>query len=450
MKKFLLALVIISLLTVSSACGANENSSSDRITLDNTTSKEIYVGSEKTEKSEKEDEVSDLTSVPSKNSNSSLSPSQTKSESKSNSSKTNPQKTESITSKSDLYEKVTKVFKVSGEISLPMPEFGYGQFYDDASGKTLPYRLYLPENYKSSEKYPVFLWLHGAGERGENNTSHITNLSKAFDTAGDLLSKAIIIAPQCPSNGWWNIHEEGFETGWLGVAMHLLFDLESKYSLDTNRIYVAGLSMGGYATWSVLENYNNVFAAGVPICGWGNVGAAQKLAQIPIWIYHGDSDPTVSYEASQSMYNAIKGVGGEKIHFTTLKGVGHNAWDYALKDRGMFCWMFAQSKGKYVEYKYTNKISITSPSGEVIFTDEDIESTTFFVDGNNVNLRVILSNYAARRLKTAYKNNMNKEFNVYYYGSKLYLFKPLKVRSDDTFDFPDTLPSAIIDSIMLG
>ena len=115
-------------------------------------------------------------------------------------------------------------------------------YYDSASGKTLPYRLYIPENYSSSKKYPVFFWLHGAGERGSDNYTQIQYLSKAFMVGGDLLSGAIIVAPQCPSVGWWNIDEYDYEyeyrheAGWLGSAMHLLDKIRSEYSCDSDRI----------------------------------------------------------------------------------------------------------------------------------------------------------------------------------------------------------------------
>lgn len=350
------------------------------------------------------------------------------------------------------FEEVTRVFDMPENISFEMPDFYYEHYYDSASGKTLPYRLHIPNNYNSSEKYPVLFWLHGAGERGDNNTSQINYFSKAFETAGDFLSKSIIIAPQCPSNGWWNIDENGHETGWLGAAMHLLYKIKSEYSCDSNRIYVSGLSMGGYATWSVLERYGDVFAAGAPICGWGNYYAAQELSKIPIWIYHGDADPTVSYSASQEMYNAISRAGSKMIHLTTLYGVGHNAWDYALTDRNLFCWMFAQSKSKSKSnddgYKYVHYIRIVSPKNETVFTDEDIKFAVFSFDDGKPNSIANLTDTAAEQLRNAYKNNMNQEFTVYYCGFKLYSFKPLRIREDNDFSFLGCLPPDVITSIL--
>ncbi len=352
------------------------------------------------------------------------------------------------------YEEITKIFDGTDNLSFDIPDMQYQQFYDKTSGKTLPYRLNIPQNYSRSRKYPVLFWLHGAGERGNNNTSHVTKLSGAFNVAGDYLNNAIIIAPQCPSDGWWNIDEDGFETGWLGAALHLLYQIESEYSCDKNRIYVSGLSMGGYATWSLLERYGDIFAAGVPICGYGNPYAADELSKIPIWIYHGNYDQTVSYSASQEMYSAIRNAGGNMIHFTTLYGVAHNAWDYALSDRYLFCWMFAQSKSKAKNgddsYKYIPMLNVVSPLNETVFTNEDVEHSSFSFDRERPYVTVRLNSAAAQRLKDAYSNNINREFTVYYYGQKLYSFKPTRLRENNNFDFSECLPYGAVKALMFN
>lgn len=234
--------------------------------------------------------------------------------------------------------------------------------------------------------------------------------------------------------------------------MRLLYQVKSEYSCDSDRIYVSGLSMGGYATWSVLERYGEVFAAGVPICGWGNPQAAARLSKIPIWIYHGSADPTVSYKSSEEMYFAIKHAGGNMIHFNTLYGVGHNAWDYALKDRNLFCWLFAQSKSKSQSgndsYTYIPLLSVVSPVDETVFTDEDIEFSALFYKDDKPYLTVYLSESAAERLKNACENHKNQDFTVYCCGSKSYTFKPLKAREDNKFDLADCIPSEIMTSLM--
>ena len=212
--------------------------------------------------------------------------------------------------------------------------------------------------------------------------------------------------------------------------------------------------MGGYATWQVLERYGDLFAAGAPICGWGNTYAGAQLAKIPIWIYHGDSDQTVSYYASVEMHNEIKNAGGNMVHFTTLYGVDHNAWDYALADRELFCWMFAQTKTKSrkgddsYEYEELPHIRLVSPQNETIFTEEDIDYYGKYFSGDATYLTAYLNSGAAARLKKAYKNNLDKEFTVYIYSDKLYKFKPQAMPDGDEFVFADCLTSEMIYSLL--
>lgn len=344
---------------------------------------------------------------------------------------------------------ITKIFKMPDKKVFEFPDMQYDTFYDDANGLSLPYRLYLPEGYDDGKKYPVFFFLHGAGERGSDNERHVYYLEKSFKTAGDILSEAIILAPQCPEYGWWNIGEQ--EDDYLGAAMHLLFQTLSDYACDRNRVYVAGLSMGGYATWSVLERYNNIFAAGVPICGWGNTMAGDRLAKIPIWIYHGDADNTVSYSCSVEMLRAIQNAGGIMVHFTALLGVGHNAWDYALSDRELFSWMFAQdrikSKNEDDSYEPVPKLKIVSPDKETVFTEEDIEYFGLSTWDDEYCIAAYPSEYAQARLAATYKNNIGKEFSVWFLSQELYRFKPLTETPDDEFVFPQCFRQNLVDAL---
>ena len=159
-----------------------------------------------------------------------------------------------------------------------------------------------------------------------------------FNAAGDIISGSIILAPQCPSGGWWNLDEDGYgdEMGWLGAAWRLLESVKSEYGGDPDRIYITGLSMGGIATWALIDRYPEKFAAAVPVCGIGNSYSAYNLTGIPIKIYHGTADTTIGCGASDEMYNAILSAGGKMVDYKRLYGVGHNAWDTAYSDRDMF------------------------------------------------------------------------------------------------------------------
>lgn len=344
-------------------------------------------------------------------------------------------------------EKVTKTYKPAKKSAVKTSNMSKESFYDETSGKELPYRLYIPKNFDKTRKYPLFLFLHGAGERGDDNYSHINPLSKAFAAAGDFLGDCIIVAPQCPKYGWWSLYDYDEygnynENGWLGAAMRLTRDIAGNYNADSDRIYVSGLSMGGIATWELLETYPNFFAAGVPICGKGNSNAAYILKDIPVWIYHGTADDTIPFSASLEMYDAIRAAGGNMAELKSLYGVGHNAWDYAFAERELFCWLFAQNRNKALagdcSYKYTEKIKLVSPSGETLFSEKDIRSFSmeFWSDGLT-RIAAALETDANENLVSAYEKNKNKTFSVYYYGELLYKFIPLKPPEHGEFLFAD-------------
>ena len=242
-------------------------------------------------------------------------------------------------------EKVTKLFKPAKETICSSTDLAEKEFFDSQSGKTLPYRIYIPKNIQKGKKTPILFLLHGAGERGADNFAQIRNFKGMFNAAGDIISGSIILAPQCPTNGWWSLDEGyGDENGWLGAALRLLESVKSEYGGDPDRIYITGLSMGGIATWALIDRYPEQFAAAVPVCGIGNSYSAYNLTGIPIKIYHGTADTTIGCGASDEMYNAILNAGGKMVDYKRLYGVGHNAWDAAYSDRDMFCWMFSQTK----------------------------------------------------------------------------------------------------------
>lgn len=336
--------------------------------------------------------------------------------------------------------KVTTQFSVPDTDVFVFPEFASDTYYDTATDIQLPYRLYVPADYDKSKRYPVFLFLHGAGDRGFDNTTHIRALENAYRVAGDMLSEAIVLAPQCPSDGWWDIDGySGSETGCLGAAVRLLRITMAQYRCDRERVYVAGLSMGGYGTWSVLERYGDLFAAGVPICGWGNSAMGEELSRIPIWVYHGTDDTTVPYYCSLDMVNAIKNAGGRMVRLTSPEGVGHNAWDTALGTRETFLWMFGQTKPRGLSgddsYTASGLFRLLSPKGETILTEADIESVGGRFIGGSSHLVANLTPTAGERLRKAYATYAGQVFTVEYLGQTYYRFCPVGTPQENEFVF---------------
>ena len=355
-------------------------------------------------------------------------------------------------------EIVTKVFPFECAYAT-INELKKETFYDSKNGNVLPYRIFIPKNYDTSKQYSVILFLHGAGERGTDNEKQLGNIRNMFQYNGDLIAQSIIICPQ--TNEWWDLDREskGDKKGSLGSVLHLLDEIQTRYSCDKNRIYVTGLSMGGYGTWSLLEEYGDIFAAGMPICGWGDETKADVLKEIPIRIYHSRDDTTVSFAGSMEMYQAIVRAGGGKVKFIELDGLGHNSWDYAYSDREAFCWLLAQNKvnNPTCEYEYIPCFRVVDETGKIIISDEDIDAIYNGNSGENkyVSIELVLNFKGLNKLKESYKNNQEKEFTVYWSFEKLYTFKASGLPIDNSFfitdvftretylDFSNTLLEAI-------
>ncbi|MEE1026132.1 MAG: prolyl oligopeptidase family serine peptidase [Acutalibacteraceae bacterium] len=184
------------------------------------------------------------------------------------------------------------------------------------------YLLYTPENWDKSKKFPLLVFLHGAGERGDDIA--FAGRYGPFKYAAEGKNYPfVMVAPQCKSNKYWGNYLESLDL--------FLDDIIEKYNIDEKRIYLTGLSMGGTGTWHWLMASPERFAAAAPVCGTGICWYACRIAHKPIWVTHGTADTVVPYDESLRMVEFLKKYGGEPI-LTTLEGVGHNAWDYAYTD----------------------------------------------------------------------------------------------------------------------
>ncbi len=319
-------------------------------------------------------------------------------------------------------EKVTKIyeFNVNTTVAEPIKQ----TFNDPQNGNALPYCLYLPDDYTPSKKYPVILFLHGAGEIGSDNTLQLNNIKNMFTYNADYIAQSILICPQTPE--WWSLDRESYEDGkgTLSSAINLLKEVQNKYSCDKNRIYLTGLSMGSFATWSVLERYGDMFAAAVPVCGGGNEMMASAYVDIPIVMYHGTADPTVSFQGSQRTYDAIVAAGGTKALLIPLEGVGHDAWKQAYADRNMFAWLFAQDKSKdtFVKYQVAPSFRIVDSNGNNVITADDLLVVDYEVKGNTADVKLWVSPAGKSKLEAAYIASGGKEFTVYCLSQKIYSF----------------------------
>ena len=225
--------------------------------------------------------------------------------------------------------------------------FSFEKFITDKD--TLLYRQLFPDA-NSLRKYPLVIFLHGSGERGNDNEAQLKWGVMNFATDQNMmLHPAFVIAPQCPRNMTWadfnraNAKLEPGPTKPMELLFGLIHKLIKTLPIDSNRIYITGLSMGGYGTYDAIERHPNLFAAAVPVCGGGDTSKVSSIIHLPIWIVHGAEDPAVSPQYSLDMLNALTKAGAHP-GFTQYPEVGHFSWLGAYSDALIMEWLFRQHK----------------------------------------------------------------------------------------------------------
>lgn len=199
---------------------------------------------------------------------------------------------------------------------------------------SLDYLLYVPQSYDRTRAWPLAFFLHGAGERGSHLELVKTHgIPKAAERDLDL--PFLAVSPQCPRNSCWDAH--------LAELYELLCTIKGEYSVDANRVYLTGLSMGGHGAWLFALEHPCEFAAIVPICGWlDSLEDVCRLKDIPTWVFHGGKDPVVPVRESERVVNALRACGGD-VKFTMFPDAEHDSWTAAYDDPDLYSWMLAQS-----------------------------------------------------------------------------------------------------------
>jgi predicted peptidase len=239
-------------------------------------------------------------------------------------------------------------------IFLLNKEFVFSQKFDSCYFKKdsalLPYLLLKPLNPDSSQNYPLLVFLHGSGSRGNSNqytAAHIDSLLLA--DSNRIAFPAYVVVPQCENDHkWvdadWSVlaHDQPEQPSkYMALFIQLLDSLESVLNIDKKRIYISGLSMGGFGTWDLIARLPNKFAAAAPVCGGGDVKTASMIAHIPIWCFHGTEDKAVKVSRSRDMVEALKKVNGN-IKYSEYKGVGHGSWKQAYAEPDFLKWLFSK------------------------------------------------------------------------------------------------------------
>jgi len=225
--------------------------------------------------------------------------------------------------------------------------------------ETYKYQVYLPPDWNKKQAWPVILFLHGAGERGDDGVTQTqVGLGGGIRTHIDRWP-AIVVMPQCRKDTWWSSDAKMEAQAFAALEKSM-----KEFHGDPSRVYLSGLSMGGYGSWAYATKHPGKFAAMIVICGGVKVpesirnrfpnviesadpytDVAAKIGKTPVWIFHGDADVAVPVLESRKMNDALKAAGGD-VRYTEYPGVNHNSWDKAYGETDLPKWLFAQTLKK--------------------------------------------------------------------------------------------------------
>lgn len=257
-----------------------------------------------------------------------------------------------------LFFTITISLAISNNLAAQnLNDYQYKQYVKGTD--TLPYRILYPENFNPADKYPVLFFLHGAGERGNNNTSQLVHGGELF--LNKKIRKnfpAIVIFPQCPKDSYWsnvqitsnqgkrsfNFQKGGEPTKAMKLVLNLIKKVRSENYIDDDRVYAGGLSMGGMGTFELLRRKPRYFAAAFSICGGDNVANVKKYRKIPLWVFHGAKDDVVDPSLSDRVVKELKRLGAKDVRQTIYPNANHNSWDPAFAEPELVPWLFSHEK----------------------------------------------------------------------------------------------------------
>lgn len=236
----------------------------------------------------------------------------------------------------------TVLEKTTSPLALAFQE----KIYRAPDGDSIRYLLFVPDGYNPKKSYPVILWLHGRSARGNNLETLLSwgeEYGPLFFARPENQKKypCFILAPQCPPDQLWAGPWGEPASRPLRLIVKLLKDLRSRYRTDSRRLYVVGVSMGGFGTWDIIGRYPKTFAAAMPMCGGGDPSKTRRLRRVAIWAFHGAKDEAVPPSRSREMVEAAR-KSGAKVKYSEYKGVGHDVWEPAFAEPNFLSWLFAQ------------------------------------------------------------------------------------------------------------
>jgi predicted peptidase len=221
--------------------------------------------------------------------------------------------------------------------------------YADKKGNKMPYRLFVPAAYDPGQKHPLILWLHGANGRGSDNLKQISggneNGTHVWTTAANQAQLPVfVLAPQCPEDHYWSEPETNEISLQLQMALDILAAVEKEFSIDPDRIYLAGQSMGGLGVWALLQTQPDRWAAAMVLCAFDNFTNPRAIARVPLWVFQGDADMVVPADLVRQMMKDLK-KSGVQPRYSEYHKAGHDVWLKAFAEPDLVPWVAAQKRG---------------------------------------------------------------------------------------------------------
>lgn len=213
-------------------------------------------------------------------------------------------------------------------------KYNYGQHYY----QSLRYGLFKPDSYDPKKLYPLIVYLHGSRDTVSRDMSW-------YQPQVQKEHPAFVLTPKCenPDQGWGNTWKEG-HTAATAKTLRLIDSLVGVYNIDRDRLYLFGISMGGFGVFSIVAKEKGKFAAAYAVCGGSDVKAASKLMDTPLWIFHGDADDIVPVRLSRDVFKEIIRLGGKNVRYTEYPDVKHNSWENVAQEKTLEPWLFAQKR----------------------------------------------------------------------------------------------------------
>ena len=220
--------------------------------------------------------------------------------------------------------------------------------YVDKDGARLPYRLFVPHSYSNRQSYPLVLWLHGGNGRGADNVKQLTQqneLGSHFWISNEVQAKfpAFVLAPQCPTDQVWADPEFNQPGKALILTIQTLAKIQKEYSVDPERIYVIGQSMGGSGVWSLLQRYPEKWAAAIVMSAYDNFTNTAGIARVPLWVFQGDQDTAVPVSLVRAMMKQLKKAHAN-LRYTEYRNMDHEVWTKAFAEPDLLPWLSSQKR----------------------------------------------------------------------------------------------------------